>query len=111
VHVRDEVPEAGVVEARGLDHPPHRGRDTRDVLPQTELAIERDIVEPIGVIAQEEDAVAAIALLVGEDDVRLGEGRDELRIGAAGDTLDSVTGGARQPARWSQRAVSAGAPG
>ena len=56
-----------------------------------------DLVEPLGVLVQQHQAVAAIDLLVGEEHARRRQRGDEIGIATGAGTVEAVTGGARHP--------------
>src|SRR5262249_12360836 len=89
-YVVEHVPGARHVHAHGRALAHARRADARDVLVETQLTLERQADEMLVMVLEEEDAVAAIRLLVGEEHVRFSERRDELRVLAAPDALDAV---------------------
>src|SRR6185369_8471751 len=80
--------------------------DVRDVLPEARLSLAGQVAEMLVVVLQEQDAVAAIHLLVGERHVRLRQARDEVGVRTVRDAGDPVAGGAAH-ARYLGRARSA----
>jgi hypothetical protein len=86
---------------RRLELTHEHGAHVGHVLPETELAVERQVREVLGMVLQEEQAVPAVGLLVGQHDVRFAEFAHELPVGAAPNSLHPLAPEARHGANHS----------